>query len=71
MLVEGNIQKALHSLIYLSFAVFSLRDVLRTLLGSSINYKKWPNACLCGAYIPALGEKINNIHNESVNYLVV
>lgn len=68
MLVEGNIQKALHSLIYLSFPVFSLWDVLRTLLGSSINYKKWPNACLCGAYI--LGEKINNIHNESVNYLV-
>lgn len=62
-----SIYQSIYLFIYFPY-LFSLWDALKTLLGSSINYKKWPNPCLCGAYFLARGEKRNNIHNKSVNY---
>lgn len=61
---SGNIQQVIRSIIINSVIInlthlSSIWNVLRTTLGSSINYKKAKSLVLCGAYILVGGEKNN------------
>lgn len=67
---SGDIQQAVYLIITSSIIInlthlLSIWNVLKTILGSGINYKKANSLVLCGAYVLDGGEKIiNSKHNK-------